>query len=81
MNAPLHVKVHTASRNILDLQPSYQTTFECLKYLYYICYGKEINVLLKILTYTNVVVLMFAEVGVCMTYFSQNSQNICSKIQ
>lgn len=43
---------------------------------------REINVVLKILTHTNVVVLtMLAEVGVSMNYFSQDSQNICSKIQ
>lgn len=43
---------------------------------------REINVVLKILTHTNVVVLtMLVEVGVSMNYFSQNSQNICSKIQ
>lgn len=41
-----------------------------------ICYEKkEIKVLLKILTYANVVGLtMLAEIGLCMNYFSQNSK-------
>lgn len=43
---------------------------------------KKVNVLLKILTYTNVIALtMLAEVGACTNYFSQNFQNICSKLQ
>lgn len=39
-----------------------------------------VNVLLKILTHTNVIALtMLPEIGAYINYFSQNSQNTCSK--
>lgn len=49
-------------------------------YLIYVLCKQMVNVLLKILTHTNVIALiMLPEIGAYINYFSQNSQNTCSK--